>query len=149
MLIFDRIAAHRIAVSAAGALVFSGLCIGGAAAPAHAATTAPTTLSAWQVDAANRLDRVMTTLPVNARRSAKANARIGAEVAADGTLSAPYIVQSSGNRIADAALLNKARTLRLAPLPAAATNRSVILNVAFVEGDWAPLPRTAVRYAAR
>ena len=67
---FVRSDAQRIAVSAAGALLFSGLCISGAIAPAQA-SAAPATVSAWQADAADRLDAAMVTMPANARRYAK------------------------------------------------------------------------------
>ncbi|GGE78844.1 TonB family protein [Sphingomonas prati] len=149
---FDRSDAQRIAVSAAGAILFSGLCISGAIAPAQASAAPATTLAAWQADAAQRLDAAMVKVPDNARRFARNDAVVSATVGPDGTLSDTHIVQSSGSRTADVALLSRAAQLRLAPMPADAATRTVVLKVALIDGD-APRPlrqpRATVRYAAR
>jgi outer membrane biosynthesis protein TonB len=147
MFTFDRLDAQRIAISAAGALLFSTICIGGAVAPAQAAV-APATLSAWQADATKRLDAAMAAMPADARRSARQNAEVGAAVAPDGSLSRHRMLRSSGSRSADTAMLRKVRTLRLAPLPGAVTGKDLVLKVALVDATRPSAP-AAVRYAAR
>ena len=151
MFAFDRLDAKRIAISAAGALFFSAICVGGAVAPAQAAVRTDA-VAAWHVNATRRLDRVMAPVVTQARFVATRNARIGVTVDDNGTVRSPAILQSSGNRAIDARLLRRAAVLKLAPMPdaLAATHQPVELEVILTEAA----PRTAriaapVRYAAK
>ncbi|HEX8446580.1 MAG TPA: energy transducer TonB [Sphingomonas sp.] len=151
MFTFDRFDAQRIAVSAAGALVFSALCLGAAIVPAQAGVETPATITAWQANAAYRLDQTMAVVPSDIRRYAVRDAQIDATVSADGRVRDPKISQSSGSRAVDAALLRRAATLRLAPLPAATaeTAQPVQFRVPLIEGKQAPVSTNPTRYAAR
>lgn len=144
MFAFTRSDVQRIAVSAAGALFFSAVCIGGAIAPAQAAAATP--MTAWQTNAAQHIDRDIA-LPDWATRFATRNAQIGVVVAPDGTVSQPTLLQSSGSRRLDRMLIQRAGAMTLAPL---ASPRNVVLRIALRNDSWAPVtwPATA-RYAAR
>jgi TonB family protein len=146
MFALDRIDAQRIAVSAAGALFFSALCIGSAVGPAEAATP----IAAWQNQSTHRLDRAIAPLPDTLRALAQRDATVSVTVAPDGKVADATMLQSSGNRNVDAALLRRIAHLRLAPIPAAGSPRKVELRIALVEDMQAPRAATnAVRYAAR
>lgn len=150
MLVVTRIDARRIACSAAGALLFSGLCIGGVVAPSHAATPT-TTMAAWTQDTARRIDTDLT-VDARVRQVAAGNVQIGVTVQPDGTVSSPLLLQSSGVRRLDDALVRRAGTMVLAALPAGQTGaRSVVLRVPIQSrGAWAAVRwPVAARYAAR
>lgn len=151
MFAFDRLDAKRIAISAAGALFFSAICVGGAVAPAYAAIRGDA-VAAWQANATQRLDRVMAPVVTHARSIVSRNARIGVTVDDNGNVHAPAILQSSGNRVIDARLLRRAAVLKLAPMPAAlaATHRPVELEVILTEdGEGTSRIAPPVRYAAK
>ena len=149
---------RRIAVSAAGALLFSGICIGGVVAPAQAQAGAPAkpvapaaTLAAWTQDTAHRID---TDLAVDARllTTVAGNVQIGVTVQPDGTIVSPMLLQSSGHRRLDQALIRRARTMTLAALPIGQSGaRSVVLRVPLQAGGaWATVNwPVAARYARR
>ena len=153
MFAFTRSDVQRIAVSAAGALLFSTVCIGGAVAPASAATpvqAAPATFDAWQRDTAQRIDSDLS--PAQSMQApAPRTAQLGIMVAADGRVFAPVLLQSSGSRRIDRQLLRRAAVLTLAPLPGdRATALPVVLRVSLRDARFATVAwPTATRLAAR
>ena len=152
MFAFIRSDARRIAVSATGALLLSGICIGGVVAPAQAVAAVPaTTIAAWTQDTARRIDTDLVA-PAGVMQGGTRNVQIGVIVQPDGTVSEPRLLQSSGYRRLDNALMRRAETLVLAPFPAGQTGaRGVVLRVPLQPSSgWATVNwPVAARYAAR
>jgi hypothetical protein len=100
-----------------GAFAASALCLGVAAAPAHAGDDEG---RAWTARVSNSLEsqlRVQPAVPAAVR--AQKAAVIGAHFNRDGVLYATSLVVPTGNRILDDEALRAVNAIRFPPLPAA------------------------------
>jgi TonB family protein len=133
---------QRFAVSAAGAIALSAVCVGAAVAPAKAAP-APLTVAEWQQTVADRIDTMPKprTMP---EPSTLTQAAVTAHFNDEGEFAGATLARSSGNRAVDRSALRVAGRIAYPTLPAGlrGTPQDVRMNIYFGS------PTTASDYAA-
>jgi TonB family protein len=136
MFTFNTTNAQRLAVSALGAIALSATCVGGAVAPANAATV-PATIDAWQdrveTQIASRTDFVSQRMPAGKRNEAVLAVRF----TADGDYAGADIARSTGSKVLDRHALQVAANIKYPPLPDAARGRpqTVAMRLYFGRAD--------------
>lgn len=134
MFSLDRTDLQRVAISALGAVTLTGICLGGAIAPLHAAAPAPATSAAWASSVERKLDRYDATVPAHLAPGTTATTELALRFTADGDYAGASVARSSGDPKVDARALQVADRVKYPPLPATLRGRPQAVTMRLVFG---------------